>query len=196
MNIVFDVGNVLLRWEPEAAFREVFDSDEETRRFFDAADFFAWNFEQDKGRTLEEAIAAAAPAHRAALTAYGQNFGLTIRDKITESWALMERLRAGGHRIFAITNFSAELWPVALRLHPQLGEVFEDVIVSGEHRMWKPQRAIFDLLCARNGLKAQECVFIDDSLPNAEGAEAAGWMSHHFTTPEMFRQRLLEWKLI
>ncbi len=192
MNIVFDIGNVLIAWEPHAAFRHAFESDAEIDAFLDAADFYAWNLEQDRGRSRAEGLAAARPGHAALLAGYLDRFHLTIAEKIPGSWEVMEALRARGHAIYGLTNFARETWPVALKVHPELGRAFVDVVVSGHEGIIKPDRAIYDLLCRRGGLRAGDCLFIDDSAANAEGARAAGWQAHHFTSVEGLRRDLAE----
>lgn len=192
MNIVFDIGNVLIAWDPYAAFRHAFRSDAEIDAFLRDVEFYAWNLEQDRGRRRADAVAAAPNGHAALMDGYFDRFHLTIQDKICESWALMERLRAKGHGIYGLTNFAADTWPVALEVHPQLGEAFEDVVVSGHERMIKPDRAIYDLICRRNKLSPSDCLFIDDSAANAQGARAAGWQAHHFTSPDGLRRELTE----
>lgn len=195
MNIVFDIGNVLIAWDPHAAFREDFGTDLEIDEFMDEIGFQSWNAEQDRGRHRSEAVAAIArdwPHWAGMADRYFDRFHLTIRNKIVESWALMERLRAAGHRIFSITNWSADTWPEAVRIHPQLVEVFEDIVISGHERVIKPDREIFNILCRRNNLDPSECLFIDDNAQNAEGARSAGWHVHHFTGPAGLRAELAE----
>jgi len=192
VNIVFDIGNVLIAWDPYASFRHAFASDAEVDAFLADADFYAWNLEQDRGRSRKEAVAAVPEPHAALLDGYFDRFHLTIQDKISESWLLMEQLRAEGHGIYGLTNFAPDTWPVALEVHPQLGEVFEDVVVSGHEGVIKPDREIYDLLCRRNMLSPGECLFIDDSAVNAQGARDAGWQAHHFTGADGLRRELTE----
>lgn len=195
INVVFDIGNVLIAWDPHAAFRHALDDEDEIAAVLDEIGFYDWNLEQDRGRGRQDAVAAIAAnwPHRAELAdGFFDRFHLTIEDKIAGTWAVMERLRARGHRIFGLTNFGPETWPVALRLHPQLGDAFEDVVVSGHEGLIKPDRAIYDLLCRRNLLSPSDCLFIDDSAANVEGARAAGWQAHHFTSPDALRRDLTD----
>lgn len=187
MPVIFDIGNVLLRWAPERAVAHVFPDPDEGLAYLDRVGFWDWNYQQDGGRAFEAGLAvleAMHPGQTAPLAAYRERFALTIEARIEGSWALAEALRDQGHRLFAITNFAAYLWPVALALHPRLGTLFEDVVVSGVEGLLKPGPEIFDLLLARNGLVAAECLFIDDSLANVEGARAVGMAAHHFTDVE------------
>jgi 2-haloacid dehalogenase len=193
--VVFDIGNVLIRWEPRAAFRGALGSDAEIDALLDEVGFYDWNHANDRGRSRAEAVAEMAarwPGHADVMDGYFDRFGETIREKIAGSWEVLRALRDAGHRIWALTNFAAETWPEALRLHPELGEMFEGIVVSGHEGLVKPERAIFDLLCARAGVAPEACYFTDDSAANVEGARAAGWQAHHFTGPEGLRADLRE----
>ena len=193
--IVFDIGNVLLQWDPKAAFRHAFASDAEIDALLDKVGFYDWNFEQDRGRTRTEAVAAIAahwPDHADLMDGYFDRFGLTIRERIEGTWAIIAALRARDHRLWALTNFSADTWPEALRLHPDLTDVFEGIVVSAHERMVKPDREIFDLLCERAGVAPDQCYFTDDSAANVAGARNAGWQAHHFTGAERLRVDLRE----
>ncbi|MFN4101230.1 MAG: HAD family hydrolase, partial [Pararhodobacter sp.] len=187
MNIVFDVGNVLIRWYPERAVAHHFPDPSEGLAYLERVGFAEWNLANDGGRRMEEAVQALEAAHpgqSAPLGEYVAHFAETIREPIEGTWVLLDQLKAAGHRLFAITNFGAETWPVALMVHPGLATTFEDVVVSGDEKLLKPAPEIFRLLCDRNGLEPADCFFIDDSAKNVTGAQAVGMAAHHFTTPE------------
>lgn len=193
--VVFDIGNVLIRWDPRAAFRPVLASDAEIDAVLEEVGFFEWNHANDRGRGRAEAVAAIAarwPERAAVMDGFFDRFHLTIRERIVESWAVLRDLRAAGHRPWALTNWGPETWPDALRLHPELVEAFAGIVVSGHEGLAKPERAIFDLLCARAGVAPETCFFIDDSAANVAGARAAGWQAHHFERPEGLRADLHE----
>ncbi len=192
MNIVFDIGNVLILWEPRAAFRPVMATDGEIDAFFDRIGFFDWNACQDAGRSRAEGLAAAPPEAVEALAGYFDRFGLTIAHKVPGTWDIVADLKENGHRIFGLTNWSADMWPLASVHHPEIAEIFEDVVVSGFEGIMKPQREIYDRLCQRNGLAPSECLFIDDSPSNVTGAREAGWQGHHFTDAAALRRDLTE----
>lgn len=196
MNIVFDIGNVLIAWDPYAAFRPVMKSDAEIDAFFDRADFFNWNACQDAGRGRKEAIAAAPSGLEDILDGYFERFDLTITRKIPGSWAILANLRQQGHRVFGLTNWSADLWPIASQRHPEISEVFAGVVVSGFEGYMKPQRELYDLLCARYAVEPSDCLIIDDSLKNVTGAKNAGWQGHHFFNAETLRADLKERALL
>lgn len=194
VNIVFDIGNVLIQWHPERAVSHVFPDPDEALAYLRSVGFAQWNRIQDGGRSFADGWAALDAAHRALagpLDEYPARFAETIRDPIVGTWALLDRLAARGHRLFAITNFAAYTWPVALNLHPRLTQVFEGVIVSGHERLLKPDPEIYRLLLTRHALIAGDCLFIDDSAANVAGGRAVGMKGHHFTTPPALEVELL-----
>ena len=185
MNIVFDIGNVLVKWDLERAFIAQLGSEAAVRGFLIRTDFLARNLRADKGeRFADLATEIPEPGDAALMAGYPARMGLTIQHRISGTWDVMAGLRAKGHRIHAITNWSAETWPHALTLHPELEEAFEVTIVSGREGMIKPDAAIFGLLCDRAGAVPEDCLFIDDSPKNVAGAEAAGMQAIHFTSPQ------------
>lgn len=193
--VVFDIGNVLIRWEPRAAFRHALGSDAEIDALLAEVGFSEWNLANDRGRGRAEAVAAIAarwPQHVVVMDGYFDRFHLTIRERIEASWEVLRDLRAAGHRVWALTNWGPETWAQALRLHPELAEAFEGIVVSGHEGMVKPEREIFDLLCARAGVAPGACVFIDDSAANVAGARAAGWAAHRFEGAGGLRAELCE----
>lgn len=179
-HIVFDIGNVLIAWDEYAAFRDAFEDDAAIDEFFVASGFYAWNAEQDRGRSRVEALAAALE-HAEMLDRIFVRFAETIQHKIDGSWDILNALKARGHRVFGLTNWGAETWPVAKEVHPELRDAFEDVVVSGDEKLIKPDVRIYEALTARNDLTPGECLFIDDSPKNVKGARDAGWQAVHFT---------------
>lgn len=197
--VVFDIGNVLIRWQPERALRRHLPQRAAALAWLDRVGFYDWNLEQDRGRSLAEALPVLAAAHPEAadyLHDYADTFAETIREPIAGTWALAERLAARGTPLHAITNWSAELYPVARALYPRLDTLFGVTVVSGVERVIKPDPAIYRRLLARTGAAAAECLFIDDSARNVAGAQAVGMAAHHFTDPapleaELARRGLL-----
>lgn len=183
--IVFDIGNVLIDWDPVPPFLDALGSEAAVRDFLARVDFNSRNLRADGGaRFADLAAELPDPEDRALLGLYLSNFAVSLVRAVEGTWTLLGRLRDAGHPIHAITNWSAETWPAGVRAHPRLGEVFGTVIVSGEVGMLKPDPAIFRLFCARAGLAAQDCLFIDDKPENCAGAESIGMAALHFTSPE------------
>jgi 2-haloacid dehalogenase len=184
--VVFDIGNVLIRWHPDRAIAAHLPDRDAALSWLDRVGFYDWNLEQDRGRTLAEALPVLAARHPEAadyLSGYAEAFAETIREPITGTWDLAEALAARQTPLHAITNWSAELFPVARALYPRLDTLFGVTVVSGQERLIKPDPAIYRVLLDRTGLTAAECLFIDDSARNVAGAQAAGMAAHHFTDP-------------
>ncbi|MFC3167268.1 MULTISPECIES: HAD family hydrolase [Paracoccus] len=191
MNIVFDIGNVLVRWDARAAFPTLDAAAADA--FMDRIGFSALNLRGDGGETWAEiATAIADQDDRATFLSYLPNYALAIAQPIEGTWALMDRLRARGHAIHAITNWSAETWATGIATHPRLGTAFATVVVSGQERVTKPDAAIFALLCDRAGVAPGDCVFIDDSDRNVAGARAFGMDAIRFTSPDALESALTE----
>ncbi|WP_299907419.1 HAD family phosphatase [uncultured Paracoccus sp.] len=184
-HIVFDLGNVLIGWQPELAFADHFDDLQQARDWLERIDFHDWNRTQDGGRSIADGLAVIRDAHgetaAAPLEGYTAGFPVTIREPIPGTWQIAEGLKASGHRMFAITNWSADNWPAALTTYPQLTTLFEDIVVSGIEKMLKPDAEIYLALTNRNGIAPADCLFIDDSAANVEGARAVGMDAIHFT---------------
>ena len=191
MNIVFDIGNVLIRWDARAAFATLDAAAADA--FMSRVGFGALNLRGDRGETFADLAAEIADeADRTLFASYLPNYAATIAEPIEGTWALMDRLRAAGHAIHAITNWSAETWPIGLATHPRLRTSFGTVIVSGQERVAKPDPAIFAVFCDSADAAPDTCVFIDDSESNVAGARAFGMDAIHFITPEALETSLIE----
>jgi 2-haloacid dehalogenase len=181
-SIVFDIGNVLLRWDPRNLYRTIFADEAEMEWFLGNVCTPAWNIEQDRGRDWDEAVAllvAQHPAHAPAIRAFHERWHETVSGVFEDNVALLEELRAGGVPTYCITNFSSAKFREALIRYPFLGW-FDGTIVSGDERLLKPDPAIYRLLLDRYGLRAQDCLFVDDSAANVEGARAVGMAAIRF----------------
>lgn len=192
-NIIFDLGNVLIQWDAALAFADVFTTRDAAEDWMAQIDFGAWNLLQDGGRSFAEGLAAARAEHghlADPLQGYLAAFPLTIEHRVPGSWAILEALVARNVPLYAITNWAAETWPAALDMYPRLGQVFRDIAVSGEMAQLKPGAAIYRLLMDRNRLLPQDCIFIDDSAKNVEGARAIGMDAIHFTDADSLLKSL------
>jgi len=181
-SVVFDVGNVLIRWDPRHLYRKLIPDEREREAFLAEVCTHEWNLEQDRGRSWDEAVAervALFPRHETLIRAFHERWHEMVPGAVEGTPALLDRLLAAGVPVYAITNFSAEKFGEARLRFPFLGR-FRDVVVSGEVRLLKPDPAIYRLLVARNGLDPAEALFIDDSPVNVAGAEAVGMRAHLF----------------
>ena len=191
-SVLFDLGNVLIRWDPRSHYRDRFASVEDMEHFLAEVTPPAWNHEMDLGKSFAQAIAertALYPQHAELLGEWKSQWERMLGDAIDESVTLLADVREAGYRIAALTNWSAETYPVARERFPFLGW-FEDVVISGVEGIAKPDPAMFALVLQRTGFAAERTVFIDDNLPNVEGARAAGMHTIHFTSPQQCREAL------
>ena len=191
--VIFDLGGVLIDWNPRHLYRTIFGADHEAMEWFLAnVCTQEWNLRQDAGRSWHEAVADAEsrhPNHSAHIRAYWERWEETLGGAIEGTVALLDELRSRPVRLFALTNWSAETFPIGRRRFPFLNW-FEGVVVSGEEKLIKPDRAIYDLLLQRYEVVPERAVFIDDSAANVEGARRAGLHAIHFRDPSELRREL------
>ncbi|MCB8821839.1 HAD family hydrolase [Microvirga rosea] len=183
--VVFDVGNVLLRWDPRNLYRTIFEDEAEMEWFLSTVCTNQWNLEQDRGRDWDEAVALLVrdyPSHEASIRAFHHRWEETVSGIIEENVDLLGRLRNAGIPNYCITNFSSPKFTIAKKRFPFL-DGFDGTIVSGDERLLKPEPRIYNLLLDRYGLKAEDCIFIDDSKANVEGARSVGMHAVHFVEP-------------
>jgi 2-haloacid dehalogenase len=182
--VVFDIGNVLLRWDMRALFSKIVPADR-LDWFMEQVCPVSWHGQLDAGLTYAEAIAqrvALYPDHAETIAHYDPRWQETIVGAIDGSVRLLEALRSAGVPTYAITNFPAEKFDETCELYPFL-KGFLGVVVSGRERLVKPDPAIFSLFLDRYGLVAEDCVFIDDSPANTQAARALGFSALQFTDP-------------
>ena len=180
--VVFDVGNVLLRWDPRHLYRRIFDDEAEMEWFLENVCTHNWNVEQDRGRDWDEAVALLVkehPKHESQIRAFHERWEETVFGVFEQNVTLLTRLREAGVPNYCITNFSGPKFVLAKQRYPFLAG-FDGIIVSGDERLLKPDPAIYSLLLDRYGLEAEDCIFIDDSKANVEGARSVGMHAIHY----------------
>ena len=189
--VVFDLGGVLIRWDPRHLYRQLMPEDE-IDAFLDEVGFQAWNHEQDAGAPWGPAVeehAALFPHRRELLAAYPARFAESLDGPVEGTVAILSELHSAGTRLVALTNWSAELFPHAEAAFDFLG-LFEGSVVSGREGVAKPDPAAFDLLLSRYHLDPARTVFVDDSPANVAAAAAAGLRALAFTSPDRLRADL------
>lgn len=183
--VVFDVGNVLVRWQPEAVYRSLCKSEDDVRWLMANVHTHEWNLELDRGRDWDEAfgeLAGKFPEWEKQIRGYQCRWHESLHDPIEDSVKVLRALRAAGVETYAITNFVGPAFRQTQERHTFLTE-FEGIVVSGEERLVKPDREIFELFLARYDIVAEDCVFIDDSAANIKAARALGMTGIHFVEP-------------
>lgn len=191
--VIFDLGNVLISWDPHPAIARGVGKEEATRFLADEAfDFHAWNLPQDAGRPWDVAEDVAIESHphwERAIRAYRANFEESMVGAIQDSVQILYDLQAVGIPLYALTNWSRELFPMARSRFAFL-DVFEDIIVSGEEGVAKPDPKIFEILRQRIGRSLDGCIFIDDSMVNIAAGREAGLNAILFTDTGHLREDL------
>jgi 2-haloacid dehalogenase len=192
--VVFDLGGVLIEWDPRRLYRQLFDDEAAMEHFLATVCTPEWNAEQDRGRAVAEATAELRqqfPEHADLIDAYYGRWEEMVGDLIWGTVEIVDELHVRGVRLLALTNWSHEEFPLA-RPRMTFLDHFDGVLVSGEERLIKPDPAIFLLLSSRYDVDPATTVFIDDSLTNVEAAAALGFDAIHFRSPAQLRGALEE----
>lgn len=190
--VVFDVGRVIVQWDLRHLLAKLIDDPNELDWVANNVVTEKWHFEHDAGRPLSAMVQerkALFPEHAQIIDAYATRFLDTIPGPVPGTSSLIDRLAENDVPLFAITNFGAEFWQQFRPTEPVLRH-FQDIVVSGEEKLVKPDPAIFRLAEHRFGYTAQEMLFIDDNVANVEGARAENWQVHHFTDAIALEQEL------
>lgn len=181
-HIVFDIGSVLINWEPELAFLEQIPDARERRWFLNNVYTTAWNLEQDRGRSwneAEELLITDFPEHEDNIRTYRRNWSLMIHNEIPETVTLLEALLSKEHDVTMLTNSASDTLEIARNKYEFLNSS-RDVTVSGEVRLLKPDIEIYHHHARTFDLSTEHTLFIDDSEKNVEGAQKAGWNAVQF----------------
>lgn len=180
-HVVFDIGQILIHYDPTLPFQRIIPDDAKRQWFFDHVCTSAWNIEQDRGRSWAEAEAeliAAHPDHADHIRAFRANWPEMVPRALDANVAVFERLLADGADVTLLTNFAADTFVEAQEKYPFLKKG-RGVTVSGRVKLIKPDPAIYELHSETFGLNRATTLFIDDSLPNIEAARAHGWHGIH-----------------
>ena len=192
--VVFDLGNVLVEWNPRRLYEQLIPDPDALERFFSTVVTNDWIRAQDAGRSFADGIAvlsAEFPHYDAEIRAFWERWEEMVPGPIHGTVEILSELKRRGTPLYALTNWSAETFPIARPRFPFF-DWFDGIVVSGEVRLVKPDARIYRHLLDQFGLQAADCVFIDDSPANVAGAEAVGITGLHFTSPEKLRRDLAE----
>jgi len=192
--IIFDLGMVLIDWNPRYVFSQIFNDEQKMNWFFETICTSAWNENQDAGRSLREAteeLVAQFPEYENEVRAYYGRWEEMLGGPIHGTVNILHSLKDRHYKLYALTNWSAETFPVALQRYDFL-QWFDGIVMSGEERTRKPFPEIYKILLARFGVDPAQAIFIDDSLRNIKGAEAVGIHGIHFQSPDQLDQELKE----
>jgi 2-haloacid dehalogenase len=191
-HIVFDIGKVLIHYDPNLPFQRIIPDPDARAEFFATVCTHDWNIEQDRGRSwteAEELLIDEFPEQEENIRAFRKYWVEMVPHAYEDSVAIMTGLIASGHDVTMLTNFAADTFAEARKMYPFLNAP-RGVTVSGEVGLIKPDVAIYQRHATDFSLEPAHTVFIDDSFPNVEGARAAGWKAVHFTGADQLKADL------
>ncbi len=191
--IIFDYGGVLVDWDPRYLYRKLLNGDEQAvEQFLKEVRFFEWNVQQDAGRPFHDAIleiCSRYPQHCELIRAYDQRYEESISGPIWATVEILRELKTLGYPLYGLSNWPAEKFP-PVRDKYEFFSWFDDIIISGDVRLAKPDPAIFRLLSERIGHAPQDCLYIDDALHNIDVASELGFQVIHFQSADQLKDDL------
>jgi 2-haloacid dehalogenase len=191
--LIFDLGGVILDWNPRHLFTKLIPDDEAREWFLSEICGPEWNAQMDAGRPFSEAVEELAgrhPEHAEWIRAYWTRWPEMLGGPVPGTSELVTELSEAGRELYAISNFPGEMFPVTLESYPVLHH-FRDIVISSSVRLCKPDPHIFALALGRFGVTAGDCLFIDDVAQNVAGARAAGIAAVQFTSAAELRRLLV-----
>lgn len=190
--IIFDLGNVLLGWDVRRLYNRLLPDPTTVDRFLEEIRFAEWNAKQDAGRSFQEGVTELSnefPHYAELIQAYDTYWEESLTGVYHETVEIVRSLKQEDWKLYLLSNFSTEKYELIKHDHEFL-DLFDDQIISGEHKTVKPDRAIFDITLKRINRDPWECLFIDDSLANIETANNMGFQTIHFQSPPLLRESL------
>jgi HAD superfamily hydrolase (TIGR01509 family) len=196
--VVFDIGNVLIAWDPRHLYRKVFATEAEVELFLTEVCTLEWHLAHDYGVSFEEnavTLKALHPDHAELIDMWNGRYAEMIPGRIPGTVDLLHALGDSGVRLHGLTNMPSTIFTYLRETYPEL-QRFGTTVVSGDEGIVKPDPRIFELLIARAGLTPPRTLFIDDSRANIDTADALGFATHHFVDAEGLRTDLVRLGLI
>jgi 2-haloacid dehalogenase len=191
--VIFDLGGVLIDWNPDYLYRTIFKSEAEMKWFYEHVCTPDWNEEQDAGRDLEEGTALLVkqfPEHEQQIRAYYSRWEEMLRGPIHDTVEIFRELKESNkYKLLALTNWSSETFPIALERFDFL-HWFDGRVVSGEEKTRKPFLDIYKTIIERFNVDPQTAVYTDDNVRNLHPARELGMYAIHFQNPAQFRKEL------
>jgi 2-haloacid dehalogenase len=197
--IIFDLGNVLIDWNPVYLFNKLIEDEDKRKYFLENICTPDWNEEQDAGRPIKvatETLVAEHPEWKELIEAYYGQWEQMLGGPIHDTVDIFRDLKQmNQYKFYALTNWSAELFPIALERYDFL-HWFDGRVVSGEEKMRKPFPEFYNILLKRYDINPAQSILIDDNFRNIQGGEAVGIEGIHFTSPEALRETLKKRQLL
>ncbi len=196
-NVVFDIGGVLLDWQPSLVYRDLIPDPDERRRFLTEVCTTEWNLTLDAGRPFDEACAELAAQHpdQAELIHAWKRQDEMIAGEVPGTADLVRRLKDRGVPLHLLTNMPTEVFRARRERYPVL-RAFDGAVVSGDEGVLKPSVEIFTILVDRFGLEPGRTLFVDDAEVNVQGARAAGLQAHRFVDAAGLERTLVDLGLL
>ncbi len=196
--VLWDFGNVIVRWNPRTLYQKIFDDPVECDRFLSDVCPLTWHAPTDCGVTFAENIArqiARYPRYEAEIRAWHERWDEMFSGPIAETEAAIEALHARGVPQYGLSNISHETIDSTVAMSPAFGRL-AGFVASGLEGVMKPDPAIYRIVCDRFGLQPGDMLFVDDSAANIAAAQGLGFHVHHFTDPAALRPALESHALI
>jgi len=190
--IIFDLGNVLIGWDARRLYNRLLPDPQAVDSFLEQIRFSEWNAKQDAGRPFREGVSELTeefPHYANLIHAYDIHWEESLTGTHDETIEIVRKLKHAGWHLYLLSNFSVEKFELIKSKYDFL-DLFDDMIISGEHKTVKPNPVIFNITLQRIKRQAQECLFIDDSLPNIEAAHRLGFQTIHYQSPTQLRADL------
>lgn len=178
--IIFDFGGVLIDWNPRYMYRDEFEESSDMEHFLEKVCTDDWNLQQDKGRSLAEGtriLLEKFPEHVAKIQLFYDQWEKMIHGDIPQNVAVLRKLKEK-YKLYGLTNWSAETFPIAFKRFSFFA-LFDGIVISGEEKLIKPDKKIFELMLERYHLKAENSLFIDDNINNIQAAKEMGFATIH-----------------
>ena len=197
--VIFDLGGVLVDWNPDYVYKTIFSDDEKMKAFYKDICTSEWNEQQDAGRTLKEAteeLVARFPHEEKNIRTYYDRWEDMLKGPIDGTVEIFKEIKdSGKYKLYALTNWSHETFPVALKRFDFL-HWFDGRLVSGDEKMRKPFKEIYELIVSRYNIDPTTAVYIDDVPRNLTAPAAMGMHAIQFTSSEQLREELKKLNVI
>ena len=198
--VIFDLGGVLVDWNPEYLYRKIFEGDTEKMKWFlNTVCTNDWNMEQDAGRSFQkgaELLVQEYPEYKKEIFAFHERWEEMLKTEITDTVLILNSLKSLNKvKLYALTNWSSKTFPIAQKRFEFLNQ-FEGIVVSGEEKTRKPFTKIYNILLERYELTPENCVFIDDNLDNIEASKQLGIISIHYKNSQQLASDLSQLGLL
>lgn len=197
--VIFDFGGVLIQWDARNLYRRYFPNQPQAmEKFLADVRFSEWNTKLDGGLPFKQGVtelSAQFPQYANLIQAFQEHWEESIGEPIAGTIEILRKLKQAGWPVYGLSNWSAETFPITRARH-DFFDLLDGFVISGDVKLVKPDPAIFQALLQKIGRKAEECVYIDDHLPNVKTAQALGFIAIQFQSPEQLERELHKLELI